>query len=67
MGVVGGVDMIFDVLIVFGDGLCKVLFEFNIVKMGKDCLKVLIKINLKDLMDVLKNGELCIGFFMGDY
>ena len=57
VGVAGGVDTTSDAPIAFGDGLRKALLELNIAKTGKDRLKALTKINLKDLMDAPKNGE----------
>lgn len=54
VGVAGGVDTTSDAPIAFGDGLRKALLELNIAKTGKDRLKALTKINLKDLMDAPK-------------
>ena len=67
VGVAGGVDTTSDAPIAFGDGLRKALLELNIAKTGKDRLKALTKINLKDLMDAPKNGEPRTGLSMGDH
>ena len=67
VGVAGGVDTTSDAPIAFGDGLRKALLELNIAKTGKDRLKALKKINLKDLMDAPKNGEPRTGLSMGDH
>jgi hypothetical protein len=62
VGIAGGVDTTSDAPIAFGDGLRKALLELNIAKTGKDRLKALSKINVKDLMDAPKNGEPRTGF-----
>lgn len=67
VGVAGGVDTTSDAPIAFGDGLRKVLLELNIAKTGKDRLKALSKINVKDLLDAPKNGEPRTGLSMGDH
>ncbi|MCH7307336.1 acetyl-CoA C-acetyltransferase [Acinetobacter sp. NIPH 1852] len=67
VGIAGGVDTTSDAPIAFGDGLRKALLELNIAKTGKDRLKALSKINLKDLMDAPKNGEPRTGLAMGDH
>ncbi|ANF81946.1 acetyl-CoA acetyltransferase [Acinetobacter sp. NCu2D-2] len=67
VGVAGGVDTTSDAPIAFGDGLRKALLELNIAKTGKDRLKALTKINVKDLMDAPKNGEPRTGLSMGDH
>ncbi|MCX5469067.1 acetyl-CoA C-acetyltransferase [Acinetobacter nematophilus] len=67
VGVAGGVDTTSDAPIAFGDGLRKALLELNIAKTGKDRLKALAKINVKDLMDAPKNGEPRTGLSMGDH
>lgn len=67
VGIAGGVDTTSDAPIAFGDGLRKALLELNIAKTGKDRLKALTKINLKDLMDAPKNGEPRTGLSMGDH
>mgnify|MGYP001592723298 FL=1 len=67
MGIAGGVDTTSDAPIAFGDGLRKALLELNIAKTGKDRLKALAKINVKDLMDAPKNGEPRTGLSMGDH
>ena len=67
VGIAGGVDTTSDAPIAFGDGLRKALLELNIAKKGKDRLKALTKINLKDLMDAPKNGEPRTGLSMGDH
>ena len=48
VGVAGGVDTTSDAPIAFGDCLRKALLELNIAKTGKDRLKALTKINLKN-------------------
>ncbi len=67
VGVAGGVDTTSDAPIAFGDGLRKALLELNIAKTGKDRLKALTKINIKDLMDAPNNGEPRTGLSMGDH
>ena len=67
VGVAGGVDTTSDAPIAFGDGLRKALLELNIAKTGKDRLKALAKINVKDLLDAPKNGEPRTGLSMGDH
>lgn len=67
VGVAGGVDTTSDAPIAFGDGLRKVFLELNIAKTGKDRLKALSKINVKDLLDAPKNGEPRTGLAMGDH
>jgi acetyl-CoA C-acetyltransferase len=67
VGIAGGVDTTSDAPIAFGDGLRKALLELNIAKTGKDRLKHLSKINVKDLMDAPKNGEPRTGLSMGDH
>ncbi|TCB79509.1 acetyl-CoA C-acetyltransferase [Acinetobacter sp. ANC 4173] len=67
VGIAGGVDTTSDAPIAFGDGLRKALLELNIAKTGKDRLKALTKINLKNLMDAPKNGEPRTGLSMGDH
>ncbi|MFM7812484.1 MAG: acetyl-CoA C-acetyltransferase, partial [Acinetobacter junii] len=67
VGIAGGVDTTSDAPIAFGDGLRKALLELNIAKTGKDRLKALSKINVKDLMDAPKNGEPRTGLSMGDH
>jgi acetyl-CoA C-acetyltransferase len=67
VGIAGGVDTTSDAPISFGDGLRKALLELNIAKTGKDRLKALTKINVKDLMDAPKNGEPRTGLSMGDH
>ncbi|RKG35485.1 acetyl-CoA C-acetyltransferase [Acinetobacter guerrae] len=67
VAIAGGVDTTSDAPIAFGDGLRKALLELNIAKTGKDRLKALTKINLKDLMDAPKNGEPRTGLAMGDH
>lgn len=67
VGIAGGVDTTSDAPIAFGDGLRKALLELNIAKTGKDRLKALAKINIKDLMDAPKNGEPRTGLSMGDH
>ncbi len=67
VGVAGGVDTTSDAPIAFGDGLRKALLELNIAKTGKDRLKALSKINVKDLLDAPKNGEPRTGLSMGDH
>lgn len=67
VGVAGGVDTTSDAPIAFGDGLRKALLELNIAKTGKDRLKALTKINIKDLMDAPRNGEPRTGLSMGDH
>ena len=67
VGVAGGVDTTSDAPIAFGDCLRKALLELNIAKTGKDRLKALAKINVKDLMDAPKNGEPRTGLSMGDH
>ncbi|AUX87292.1 acetyl-CoA C-acyltransferase [Acinetobacter sp. ACNIH2] len=67
VGIAGGVDTTSDAPIAFGDGLRKALLELNIARTGKDRLKALTKINLKDLMDAPKNGEPRTGLSMGDH
>jgi acetyl-CoA C-acetyltransferase len=67
VGIAGGVDTTSDAPIAFGDGLRKALLELNIAKTGKDRLKALTKINVKDLMDAPKNGEPRTGLSMGDH
>nr|WP_026470417.1 acetyl-CoA C-acetyltransferase [Alkanindiges illinoisensis] len=67
VGVAGGVDTTSDAPIAFGDGLRKVFLELNIAKTGKDRLKALSKINVKDLLDAPKNGEPRTGLSMGDH
>ncbi|WP_180036882.1 MULTISPECIES: acetyl-CoA C-acetyltransferase [unclassified Acinetobacter] len=67
VGIAGGVDTTSDAPIAFGDGLRKALLELNIAKTGKDRLKALTKINIKDLMDAPKNGEPRTGLSMGDH
>ena len=67
VGVAGGVDTTSDAPIAFGDGLRKALLELNIAKTGKDRLKALTKINVKDLLDAPKNGEPRTGLSMGDH
>ena len=67
VGIAGGVDTTSDAPIAFGDSLRKALLELNIAKTGKDRLKALTKINLKDLMDAPKNGEPRTGLSMGDH
>ncbi|WP_130804720.1 acetyl-CoA C-acetyltransferase [Acinetobacter ihumii] len=67
VGIAGGVDTTSDAPIAFGDGLRKALLELNIAKTGKDRLKALTKINLKELMDAPKNGEPRTGLAMGDH
>ena len=67
VGVAGGVDTTSDAPIAFGDGLRKALLELNIAKTGKERLKALTKINVKDLMDAPKNGEPRTGLSMGDH
>lgn len=64
VGIAGGVDTTSDAPIALGDGLRKAL-ELNIAKTGKDRLKALTKINVKDLMDAPKNGEPRTGLSMG--
>ncbi|MGA8883074.1 MAG: acetyl-CoA C-acetyltransferase [Acinetobacter sp.] len=66
-GIAGGVDTTSDAPIALGDGLRKALLEMNIAKTGKDRLKALTKINVKDLMDAPKNGEPRTGLSMGDH
>ena len=65
VAIAGGVDTTSDAPIAFGDGLRKALLELNIAKTGKDRLKALTKINLKELMDAPKNGEPRTGLFNG--
>ncbi len=67
VGVAGGVDTTSEAPIAFGDGLRKALLELNIAKTGKDRIKALTKINVKDLMDAPKNGEPRTGLSMGDH
>ncbi|WP_174492508.1 acetyl-CoA C-acetyltransferase [Acinetobacter sp. Marseille-Q1623] len=67
VGIAGGVDTTSDAPIAFGDGLRKALLELNIAKTGKDRLKALTKINIKDLLDAPKNGEPRTGLSMGDH
>lgn len=67
VGIAGGVDTTSDAPIALGDGLRKALLELNIAKTGKDRLKALTKINIKDLMDAPKNGEPRTGLSMGDH
>ncbi|MGQ2385976.1 acetyl-CoA C-acetyltransferase [Acinetobacter ursingii] len=67
VAIAGGVDTTSDAPIAFGDGLRKALLELNIAKTGKDRLKALTKINLKELMDAPKNGEPRTGLSMGDH
>ena len=67
VGIAGGVDTTSDAPIALGDGVRKVLLELNIAKTGKDRLKALSKINVKDLMDAPKNGEPRTGMSMGDH
>ena len=67
VGIAGGVDTTSDAPIALGDGLRKALLELNIAKTGKDRLKALAKINVKDLMDAPKNGEPRTGLAMGDH
>ena len=67
VGVAGGVDTTSDAPIAFGDGLRKALLELNVAKTGKDRLKALTKINVKDLLDAPKNGEPRTGLSMGDH
>lgn len=67
VGIAGGVDTTSDAPIAFGDGLRKALLELNIAKTGKDRLKALTKINVKDLLDAPKNGEPRTGLSMGDH
>lgn len=67
VGIAGGVDTTSDAPIAFGDGLRKALLELNIAKTGKDRLKALSKINVKDLLDAPKNGEPRTGLSMGDH
>ncbi|AYA02011.1 acetyl-CoA C-acetyltransferase [Acinetobacter sp. WCHAc010034] len=67
VGIAGGVDTTSDAPIALGDGLRKALLELNIAKTGKDRLKALTKINVKDLMDAPKNGEPRTGLSMGDH
>ncbi len=43
------------------------MLELNIAKTGKDRLKALTKINIKDLMDAPRNGEPRTGLSMGDH
>ena len=67
VGIAGGVDTTSDAPIALGDGIRKALLELNIAKTGKDRLKALSKINVKDLMDAPKNGEPRTGLSMGDH
>lgn len=67
VGIAGGVDTTSDAPIALGDGVRKVLLELNIAKTGKDRLKALSKLNVKDLMDAPKNGEPRTGMSMGDH
>ncbi|MFC3901717.1 3-ketoacyl-CoA thiolase [Acinetobacter marinus] len=67
VGIAGGVDTTSDAPIALGDGLRKALLQLNIAKTGKDRLKALSKINVKDLMDAPKNGEPRTGLSMGDH
>lgn len=67
VGVAGGVDTTSDAPIAFGDGLRKVMLELNIAKTGKDRLKALTKLDVKDLLDAPKNGEPRTGLSMGDH
>jgi acetyl-CoA C-acetyltransferase len=67
VGIAGGVDTTSDAPISFGDGLRKAMLEANLVKKSSDYLKVLKKIDLKDLLDAPKNGEPRTGLAMGDH
>jgi acetyl-CoA C-acetyltransferase len=62
VGIAGGVDTTS-----FGDGLRKAMLEANLVKKSSDYLKVLKKIDFKDLLDAPKNGEPRTGLAMGDH
>lgn len=67
-GIVGGVDIIFDVLIGVNEGLCKIFFEVNCGKSNLDKFKSLLKICLcYVVLVILCNGELCIGLLMGEF
>lgn len=66
-GIAGGVDTTSDAPIAFGDGLRRVMLELNIAKTGKDRLKALSKINVKDMLDAPKNGEPRTGLSMGEH
>lgn len=69
VGIVGGMDIIFDVFVGFNEKMCKILLEVNCVKFIGVCVKVLVGLWL--LMFVcfllLCNSELCIGLLMGEY
>ena len=67
VGIAGGVDTTSDAPISFGDGLRKAMLEANLVKKSSDYLKVLKKIDFKDLLDAPKNGEPRTGLAMGDH
>lgn len=67
VGIAGGVDTTSDAPIAFGNSLRRTLLTLNIAKTGKDRLKALSKINVKDLMDAPSNGEPRTGLSMGDH
>lgn len=67
VGIAGGVDTTSDAPIAVGDGVRKVLLELNIAKTGKDRLKALSKLNVKDLIDAPSNGEPRTGLSMGEH
>ncbi|MEC7120661.1 MAG: acetyl-CoA C-acetyltransferase, partial [Pseudomonadota bacterium] len=67
VGIAGGVDTTSDAPIAFGDSLRRTLLTLNIAKTGKDRLKALKQINIKDLMDAPSNGEPRTGLSMGDH
>lgn len=66
-GISGGVDTTSDAPIAVGDGLRKALLTLNSAKTGKDRLKALTKINVKDLLDLPQNGEPRTGLSMGEH
>lgn len=67
--VVGGVDIILDVFLGVNEQVCKIFMEINCVKSNGDKFKQVVKLfNFKlMILDIFKNGELCIGLFMGEY
>lgn len=67
VGVAGGVDTTSDAPIAFGNSLRRTFLTLNIAKTGKDRLKALTNINVKDLMDAPSNGEPRTGLSMGDH
>lgn len=67
VGIAGGVDTTSDAPIAFGNSLRRTFLTLNIAKTGKDRLKALTNINVKDLMDAPSNGEPRTGLSMGDH